>query len=302
MSETALTVTNGNDFDTLQRQATALQQSGYFEVTQAQAITKVLAGAELGLPPFASIAGIHVIQGKPSLSANLIATLVDNDPRYNYNVVQHDSAACVIEWHRNGQKVGIAGFTMAEAKTAGLAGKDNWKKYPSDMLFARSISRGARRFAPGIFGGSPIYTPDELGADVDEEGNVIEGELVTGSDNGQEDETIAEVTEALDTEQDPPPPSIAKGNGKKGKKGKNGTWDGKFIQDIAKKVKRYNNNNSYVVQVANKLGLTPDDDPKLVEDCVTRYAKFRDENHSAKESRAQVVKEYRLDEASKEAA
>ena len=41
------------------------------------------------------------------------------------------------------------------------------------MLFARAISRGARRFAPGIFGGSPVYTPDEMGADVDEEGNVV---------------------------------------------------------------------------------------------------------------------------------
>ena len=59
------------------------------------------------------------------------------------------------------------------AQAAGLTGKDNWKKYPSDMLFARAISRGARRFAPGIFGGSPVYTPDEMGADVDEEGNVI---------------------------------------------------------------------------------------------------------------------------------
>jgi hypothetical protein len=54
-----------------------------------------------------------------------------------------------------------------------LTSKDNWKKYPSDMLFARAISRGARRYAPGIFGGSPIYTPDELGADIDEDGNMI---------------------------------------------------------------------------------------------------------------------------------
>jgi hypothetical protein len=46
------------------------------------------------------------------------------------------------------------------------------------MLFARAITRGARRFAPGIFGGAPIYTPEELGADTDEDGNLIlEGQL-----------------------------------------------------------------------------------------------------------------------------
>jgi hypothetical protein len=46
------------------------------------------------------------------------------------------------------------------------------------MLFARAISRGARRFAPGIFGGAPVYTPDEMGVDTDEEG-FIEGESIT---------------------------------------------------------------------------------------------------------------------------
>lgn len=61
-----------------------------------------------------------------------------------------------------------------EAQEAGLLGKDNWKKYASDMLFARAISRGAKRYTPGIFGGSPVYTPDELGVDTDEDGVVLQ--------------------------------------------------------------------------------------------------------------------------------
>jgi len=172
----ALTVYD--QFNELQRAAIALQESGYFSdvKSKAQAIVKVMAGAELGLPPFASMTGIHIIQGKPVLGANVLATLVKNDPRYDYRIVT-DTAdqekEMFLEWFENGKKVGVTGYTMDEAKSAGLVGKDNWKKYPSDMLFARAISRGARRFAPGIFGGSPVYTPDEMGADVDEEGNVI---------------------------------------------------------------------------------------------------------------------------------
>jgi hypothetical protein len=69
--------------------------------------------------------------------------------------------------------VGASSFTIQEAQEAGLLGKDNWKKYPSDMLFARAISRGAKRFAPGIFGGTAVYTADEMGVDHDEDG-VIE--------------------------------------------------------------------------------------------------------------------------------
>ena len=161
-------------FDGIQKAANALQKSGYFKDVQseAQAIVKVMAGAELGLPPFASMSGIHIIQGKPALGANVIATLVKNDPRYDFQVRKCDATECTLAFFEGGKQVGEASFTMAEAKAAGLTGKDNWQKFPSDMLFARAITRGARRYAPGIFGGSPVYTPEELGADVDENGYI----------------------------------------------------------------------------------------------------------------------------------
>ncbi len=164
-----------NQFDQLERAADALYKSGYFAdaKSQAQAIVKVMAGAELGLPPFASMAGIHIIQGKPALGANVIATLVKNDPRYDYQVEKATDDECILIWFEGGKRVGTSSFTLAEAKRAGLVGKDNWSKFPSDMLFARAITRGARRYAPGIFGGSPVYTPEELGADTDEEGNLV---------------------------------------------------------------------------------------------------------------------------------
>ena len=172
-------------FDNLQRAADALHKSGYFAdvKSQAQAVVKVMAGAELGLPPFASMTGIHIIQGKPVVGANLIATMVKNSGRYDYKVAKADGKECVIDWHENGKKVGESTFTYAEAEQAKLTGKDVWKSYPSDLLFARAISRGARRFAPGIFGGSPVYTPEELGADVDEEGNIVVAEVVQPQPN-----------------------------------------------------------------------------------------------------------------------
>jgi len=161
-------------FDQLQRAALAMQKSGFFPdvKSEAQAIVKVMAGAELGLPPFASMTGINIIQGKPVLGANVLATLVKNDPRYDYRLKNDSDTECVLEWYENGKPVGTSAFTIREAQNAGLTSKDNWKKYPSDMLFARAISRGARRFAPGIFGGSPVYTPDEMGVDTDENGFV----------------------------------------------------------------------------------------------------------------------------------
>jgi len=161
-------------FDQIKQAAIALQMSGYFSDvrTKEQAITKVLAGAELGLRPFANMAGINIMQGKPVLGEKVIVTLVKNDQRYDYRIKRADDKACILVWFESGKEVGEAGFTIEEAQSAGLASKDNWRKYPSDMLFARAISRGARRYAPGIFGGAPVYTPDEMGVDTDEDGYI----------------------------------------------------------------------------------------------------------------------------------
>ena len=158
----------------IQSMGEVFYKSGMFKdvASAMQAMVKIQAGSELGLPPFASMAGINIIQGKPVLGANSIATLIKNDPRYDYRISEATNTNCTIEFIEGGKVTGKTSFSITEAQTAGLTGKDNWKKYPSDMLFARTISRGARRFTPGIFGGSPVYTPDEMGVDVDEEGYI----------------------------------------------------------------------------------------------------------------------------------
>ena len=57
---------------------------------------------------------------------------------------------------------GIERFTIEEAKRAGLIKADSaWLSYPSDLLFARAITRAQRRFAPDVFG-QAVYTEEEL--------------------------------------------------------------------------------------------------------------------------------------------
>lgn len=169
-----------NDFNQLQTAAAILAKSGYFQDTrqEAQAIVKVMAGAELGLPPFASMTGISIIKGKPVLGANLIATLISQNSRYSYRVTTNTPAAVVIAFYDGSENIGESSFTMDDAKAAGLTNKDNWRKYPRNMLFARAISNGARWYCPAIFGGSPVYTPDEFNRSVDEQGDIVEGEII----------------------------------------------------------------------------------------------------------------------------
>jgi len=60
-------------------------QSGLFTDIRgaAQATTKIIAGQELGIPPFAAMNGFHIIKGKAAMGANLGAqpalNELDND-------------------------------------------------------------------------------------------------------------------------------------------------------------------------------------------------------------------------------
>lgn len=142
-----------------------LAQSGMFTDARqaAQAVVKVLAGQELGFGPIASMTGIHMVKGRITLSANLMAAAIKGHAHYNYRVLTLDDSGCEIAFFENGEEVGHSKFTANDAKNAGLAGGDNYKKYPRNMYFARALSNGARWYCPDIFGGNAVYTPDELG-------------------------------------------------------------------------------------------------------------------------------------------
>lgn len=149
-----------------------LKNSGFFDdvKSEAQAIVKVMAGAEMGVGPIAAMAGIHVIKGKVTVGANLIAAAIKRSGRYDYRVIEMSNTACEIQFYEQGQKVGVSRFTDADAKAAGT---QNMNRFPRNMLFARALSNGARWYTPDVFGG-PIYTPEEMGAQVDEDGDVLE--------------------------------------------------------------------------------------------------------------------------------
>jgi hypothetical protein len=162
--------------DDAERAARAMAGSGFFsDAKQAnQAVVKILAGSELGFGPFASMVGVSIIQGKPAIGANLMAAALKRTGKYNYRVTKNTDKEVEITFFENGQEIGKSPFTWADAEKAGLTNKDNWKKYPRNMLFARALSNGIRWFCPDIYNGATVYTPDEMGAVTDEEGNVVE--------------------------------------------------------------------------------------------------------------------------------
>jgi hypothetical protein len=155
-----------------------LAASGYFQDARdaAQAVVKVLAGAELGFGPIASMTGVYIVKGRVTLSANLMAAAIKRHPKYDYRVKDLTDTKAEVSFYERGQEIGSSEFTMDDARRAQLANGENWKKYPRNMLLWRAMSNGAKFYCPDAFSGAPVYTPDELGADVDPEtGEIIEG-------------------------------------------------------------------------------------------------------------------------------
>lgn len=134
-------------------------KSGLFtDVKSAQqAMVKIMAGAEVGLPPFQSMSGIHIILGKPVIGAGLIASKIKGSSKYDYKVIQMDEKLCSIDFYQGKGKIGNSTFSAEDAKKAQTK---NMEKHPKNMLFARAISNGVKWYCPDVFGG-PVYVPEE---------------------------------------------------------------------------------------------------------------------------------------------
>ena len=154
-----------DEFELDQRRAKAYSESGYWPDTAsvAKALVKIEAGRSLGLPALVAMSEVHVIEGKPTLGAGALASLVRTSGRYDYRVAELTAERCRIEFYDRGEHVGDSTFVLEDARTAGLLGRGPWKQYPRNMLFARAISNGVAWYCPDVVSGR-VYTPDEIDA------------------------------------------------------------------------------------------------------------------------------------------
>lgn len=138
----------------------AFVDSGMFPdiKSAAMAVVKIQAGQEIGIAPFAAMTGIHIIQGRPTIGAGLIASKIKSSGKYNYKIITHSKEICKIEFFEGKESLGESTFTIEDARKAGTKNLD---KFPENMLFARAISNGVKWFCPDVFSG-PVYTPEEM--------------------------------------------------------------------------------------------------------------------------------------------
>lgn len=156
----------------------------------------MLKARALNIPMATAFDNVIVQEGKTGLTATLMQALVLRAGFGLYLYNQSDDQATVRAARAgigttgaDGQRAGFAdvSFSLADAEKARLINIDAdgkvtarskagnakpWETYTRDMLLWRAISRACRYFFSDVLLGM-VYTPDELGAEVDEEGATV---------------------------------------------------------------------------------------------------------------------------------
>lgn len=139
----------------------------------ANVLLAIQTGAPLGFTAMQSISGIHIINGKPTMSADMVAAAVRR-AGHKLRVEGDDMTARAILIRGDDPDYEFKSvWTMERAKRAGLTSNSSWRQYPAAMLKARAITEVARQGANDALYGV-IYTPEELGASVDETGAIVQ--------------------------------------------------------------------------------------------------------------------------------
>jgi hypothetical protein len=161
MSNTQLSTQVNIPLTEMQEMAKIGVESNFFGIKKpTEALALMLIAQSEGKHPATVFSQYHVIQGRPALKSDAM-------------LARFQQAGGKVEWHDHTNEKVSATFIhpqggaltvdwdMPRAKEAGLTGKDNYKKFPRQMLRARVISEGVRAVYPGVLQG--MYTPEEVG-------------------------------------------------------------------------------------------------------------------------------------------
>lgn len=144
----------------LGRIAKAFAMSNLFGFkNESEAFSLMCIAQANGLHPAKAAERYHIIQGRPAMKADaMLSSFQESGGKVKW--IKRTDTECKL-WlsHPQGGELEVA-WTIERAQKAGLGNKDNWKKFPAQMLAARCVSEGVRALFPACLSG--MYTPEEV--------------------------------------------------------------------------------------------------------------------------------------------
>jgi len=128
-----------------------------FKGKPANCLIAIQWGAELGMKPLQAVQNIAVINGRAGLWGDAVIALVRSSPLCEFITETDDGKTATCRVKRRGEGEEIRTFSMDDAKTAGLAGKQGpWTQYPKRMRQMRARAFALRDVFPDVLKGMPI--------------------------------------------------------------------------------------------------------------------------------------------------
>jgi hypothetical protein len=126
----------------------------------------ILAGREVGIPPMRALQHLHMVEGRPTMSAEqkrAQALAAGHEIVY----VETTTARCIVKGRRAGSdQWTTVTWSMDDAKAGKLDGKDNYRKWPRRMLQARATGELCDLLFPDATGGLATWEQAEDESDI----------------------------------------------------------------------------------------------------------------------------------------
>lgn len=154
--------------------ADSVAKSGLFGMKNADQALALMAIAQAeGRHPALAARDYDIIQGRAAKKTEaMMRDFLESGGKVEWHALTDTQCEATFS-HPAGGTAKIS-WDMERAKQAQLGGKDNWKKYPRQMLRSRVVSEGVRTVCPMATSG--MYVPEEIADIVD--AKVIEPTLV----------------------------------------------------------------------------------------------------------------------------
>lgn len=139
-----------------------VMQTPHYKKIGVEGIYAIVQKAKsIGVDPLDALNGsFYFVQGKVELTSTMMNDLIRRRGHSITKDKKSDETICILHGKRkdNGD-TWCESFSIEDAKQAGIY-RNQWIKYPKDMLFARALSRLARQLFPDVIKG--CYVQEEI--------------------------------------------------------------------------------------------------------------------------------------------
>lgn len=152
-------IPQGDELKAIETIAKYAVESKYFQSIGgiAGAFSIAMYARELGIPPMQALFGaFQNVMGKVQISPQMMNAMI-RKAGHKMEIVSNDQKCSIKGTRKDTGETFTSEFSVEDAKRAGIfKSGGGWDKYPSDMCFARALSRLARRLFPDVIGMSYV--------------------------------------------------------------------------------------------------------------------------------------------------